>query len=108
MKLYGIRHKPTGNYMPAKMFRTSGAGYSYWEPTGVDGFGGHDQGPRLFQTEHAAKVALGQWLAGRWGPSHTQGAYFDPPEYEGLVARKPIAPRVREDMEIVAFSLVPL
>lgn len=104
MKVYVIRHKLSGKFMPARMFRTTNRGASWWEPgTSVP----HDPSPRIFPTAHAARSALGQWLLGPVEKFQTQG-YEDPyPEVE-MQHVAPAAPRVREDMEIVECELMGL
>ncbi len=99
MIFYAILHKPTGKYMPAVISRCSSGGYTWWEPTGIDGLGGKSAVPRLFTTKAYANVALKHWLKGPviartddWG-DRTQRVI--PPEQE----RRP------EDMRIVSFNL---
>lgn len=106
MKVFVIRHKPTGKYMPSRMFRTRGSGWSHWEPTETrPGYLPHDQNPRIFFSWKSASNALTMWLAGRWKTGHTSGSYFEPPESTGPEPYAPDQPRQRDDMEIVEVEL---
>lgn len=117
MNVYAIKHKPTGAYMPARMFRASNHGWSYWvpgpAPSGWSGLDGYDKNPRIFFTLQAARNSLTAWLQGPWKRvTGTDGdwetGYFDvdlgpaPTDAQGL------PPRVREDMEIVVLELTGL
>lgn len=101
MKYFVIRHKPTGEFMPARMFLKSNRGYTYWEPTGLNGLTADParKTPRLFQTEHAAKVALTVWLKGI-----AVIDYNDDGDPRHSIEAPPM-PRIKSDMEIVAISL---
>ena len=62
---YAIWHKPTKTCMPQIMFRTAGAGYTLWEPTGKGGLGGVlTSPPRLFKSYTGANQAMHYWLRG--------------------------------------------
>lgn len=102
--VYAIRHKPSLEWMPARMNK-SGAGWSYWTPGNADDKP-FDANPRLFYTLQSARNALTMWLQGEWKreQGNDGGSYFNPPEYydEMTVNASPI-PRVRADMEIVPF-----
>ena len=96
MRVYAIRHKPKGAFMPLKVF-ASGRGASYWEPTGFQGLGGWDKNPRIFYTLRSAQNALTAWLSNdRRGETCSYGC---------RVCAGPAQPRKREDMEIVEFEL---
>lgn len=103
--VYAIRHKPTESYMPARMFKQSGAGWSYWEPTDVGnklGLLGVDRNPRLFFSHAAAALAANAWLRGQWECGYgVDGERLSP---------RPGAPdgpeRRAEDIEIVEFKLM--
>lgn len=58
-RLYAIKHKPSGGYLP-EIFGQR-AGYTYTEPTVPSELYGH---PRLFETKGAARRALAWWLKG--------------------------------------------
>lgn len=104
--VYVIRHKPTGKFMPCRMFRTMNSGWSHWEPTETrPGYKPHDENPRIFFTLQSARNALTMWLAGAWVKGQTQGNYFEPPEETGPEPRRPEQPRQREDMEIIPLTL---
>ena len=110
MIFYLICHKPTGNFMPAKMFRTTARGWSYWEPTGAAGLGGEPNNPRLFPRKHAASVALSYWLKGRWDNRMKKVNAWDEPPYEEQAGTKVAGveiPRIPSDMEIVKMRLEP-
>ena len=63
--VYGIRHMPSGNFMPVRMFKQSGAGFSWWEPSDTcPGYQPFDPNPRLFFSLRSAKAALRMWLRG--------------------------------------------
>jgi len=83
MKLYAIRHKPTGRYIPAPA-KKDRAPASWLEPSNAR--------PRFFYDRKSALVALASWLKGkREGGIHG---------HLTLQSR-----RKREDMEIVVFLL---
>lgn len=102
MKLFFIKHKPTGHFMP--------------EPTGRMGRGGSHTEPdpnsdnaRIFRTKRSAANALASWLRGKVYAHRGQssaGPDWDSEYYEDLSIEK-IESRKREDMEIVEveFSL---
>lgn len=97
MKYYAIRHIPTGKFMPTRVFRSAGRGWSYWEPTGYNGLGGFPSSPpRLFEEKQPAQLALNIWLKGPVGSDPESGA---------RVYNKPPIPRIKSDMEIVPMSL---
>lgn len=109
MKVYAIRHIPTGRFMPVPTGK-NGSGSSYWEPitesTAVYG----TQLPRLFPLRRSASSALTQWLRGRHvvvtertHPDDGFGQSWDEPV--GTVV-KPDPSRKADDMEIVAFEIV--
>lgn len=63
-EFYAIYHKRTGRYMPARMFEYSRGSWTWWEPTGIGGYEGHDPDiPRLFLKKNAAVQAMEYWLA---------------------------------------------
>jgi len=76
MKVYAIRHTPTGLFMPVPTGK-NGSGSSYWDPledshnpqitkTPVDGVAVYGTPlPRLFPLRRSASSALTQWLRGR-------------------------------------------
>ena len=105
---WGIRHKPTGKWMPVRMFKSGGGrGWSHWTPDDArQGYDGFDKNPRLFFKKVAAQRALNAWLAGAWEARMTGGGdIFDPPEPGSPAPYKPQVERKSEDMEIVEFSL---
>lgn len=110
MILYALYHRPTGNYMPAKMFRCSFRGYSWWEPTGAQGLGGVSGVPRLFKTKHAANVAKTFWLKGCYKHNKViESDGWDMPSYEitrGTVsAKEQLLPRNPDNLIIVTLEL---
>ena len=111
MQIYTIRHIPTGALMPARMFRTTYRGWTYWEPTGAAGLGGEPGIPRFFPTRRAASVALTAWIKG----PHTAHQELESESWElpeqytvsyGTVATPAAIPRIRTEMEIVTFNLI--
>lgn len=107
--LYAIQHKPSGNFMPARMFKQAGSGWSWWEPTETrSGYLPHDKNPRLFYSIESARNALGQWLRGPLRKHHHCGDVYDDDYTEVRAAEGEQSPaRVRSHMEIVAFNLIP-
>lgn len=99
MILYAILHKPTGKYMPAVISRYRSGGYTWWEPTGINGLKAKSAVPRLFTTKAYANVALNHWLK---GPIEVKTN-----DWEDMVQRvvRPEIERRPEDMRIVTFSL---
>lgn len=92
-ELYAIFHKPTGKYMPARMFKLARGGWTWWEPTGAHGLGGHEpEVPRLFKNKMAAKRAMYYWLKGNW--------YANYDTYQHIKSTAPMNPRKSEDIEI--------
>lgn len=104
MKVYAIKHKPTDEWMPHRVFK-SARGWSYWEP-GLKGYEPHDPNPRIFFTRKAAENSLTMWLQGCWEEQISKGSYFDGPEHEGIAPTNPKQERRREDMEIVELDLL--
>lgn len=91
---FAIREKGTRKYLP----EVYGRGYTHAEPCA-------GPQPRLFSTEHAAKIALTCWLKGRadtrtstdWETGRTEDTGVD---------YLPVAGRSRDKMEIVELSLL--
>lgn len=119
MIVYAIKHIPTGNLMPARMFRVQGIGWSWWEPTETrPGYLPYDANPRLFFTRASAANALGQWLRGPLNKQEINmgstdcSAPWSPDEYRTEVCAvgpeflDTHPPRRREDMEIMEFILL--
>lgn len=102
-ELYAIYHKPTGKYMPARMFRNSRNGWTWWEPTNIYGLGGFDpEVPRLFSKKSSAVQAMGYWLNGNHKivtPGHYGVSEF------GIEVVTPEIPRKPADIEIHVISL---
>jgi hypothetical protein len=105
LEVYIIRHKPTGDVMPERMHRSARRGWSNWEPSQITRC---KIQPRIFFTHGAAVRALSAWLMGVWYRSGgwSSGSPDNPPEYDEYVdIKKPLNPRVKEDMEIVELFL---
>lgn len=102
-ELYAIFHKPTGKYMPARMFENSRAGWTWWEPTGANGYGGFDpEVPRLFSKKGSAIQAMGYWLNGNYSIK-----YNCDPDCDGKLRNTtPQIPRNPKDVEIHVITLV--
>lgn len=110
MKVFAIQHIGTGAYMPARMFRTAGAGWSYWDPTpaGVErGDGGFDAHPRIFFTLQSARNAATAWSRGAHHRNRGESySVFEGPEYyDEMVVEDPASPRLRSDLRIVELDL---
>jgi hypothetical protein len=104
MKVFAIRHKPTGEWMPHRLNRTPG-GWSHWIP-GDELDKPHDANPRLFFTLQSARNALTMWLQGKWKRDQGTSYSFDGPEgYDEMTVNAPPVPRTRGDMEIVELEL---
>lgn len=101
MKLWLIRHKPTGWYMPEPLGRM-GRGGSHTEPDPIS------DNARIFRSKRAATNALSSWLRGKVHATrgHSSGGpdYMDE-YYEDLSIEK-IASRKKDLMEIVEVELV--
>lgn len=96
MKVYAVRQKSTGLFIP-RLETGKRRGGSYTEPT-------DEREPRIFHNRLAARSFLGNWLQGKFQvhtPQYSSG--FEPPEPELTVVKQP--QRKKEDMEIVEFSL---
>lgn len=103
MRVFAIRHVPTGEFMPARMSRNGFGGWSWWREPNVTVF---DKTPRIFPSKQGAQNALTAWLQGRWVTiSVTSGGWEDPQEDRVPVPEEPKIPRVREDMELVPLLL---
>lgn len=102
-EFYAIYHKPTGKYMPARMFENSRAGWTWWEPTGASGLGGFDPAvPRLFTKKGSATQAMSYWLNGNY-KLRVAGHYEDYSAYWERL--NPELPRSPEDVEIHVIRL---
>jgi len=113
--LYAIRHVPTGKLMPARIFRMSSGGYTYWEPTDPEpnGYGGYNPlVPRFFCDKQSAALAVSCWLKGPYVRNYRSTNAWDeePDEYPAGSKPSPSAavgkpPRNPGDLEIVTFTL---
>lgn len=106
MKYFAIRHKATGHFMPAQMFRSNSRGWSTWTPGDTE-YGGHNKTPRLFEAETSARRAIVAWARGPWtAPLETDGdwesGYY---QYQGTPAPGAGAGRSKEDLELVVVEL---
>jgi len=100
--VYAIRHVPSGDWMPARMFRTSARGWSTWK-SGPEYDKGYDANPRIFFSLGAASRAAAAWYAGVWGSHQVPGGLFDPPEY--ALGVTPTCGRDPGTLEIVPLGL---
>lgn len=89
MKLYAIKHLPSGGFLPAKI---KCRGNSFTEPT-------KDEPPRLYTDMRSARCALSAWLRGEWIP-HTSQHYEDPYS-ETYYAPQKVESRKKEEMAVV-------
>ena len=91
MLFYAIRHKGTGNYLPALNKLKFIQGTTFWEGE-EDGVG---KVPRLYQTVRSAKCFITYWLKGK---------------HSGRYSTMTVASRSnrkREHLEIVPMKLEP-
>lgn len=109
MKAWALKHKATGQWMPARMSRSSARGWSHWSPGYVHPEFGlaqiHDKNPRIFFTLQSARNALTAWAQGAWENTHSAGSYFEPPEDTGPAPMAPPAPRNRGDLDVVELRI---
>lgn len=94
MRLYAIKHLPTGYFLPER--RASDPGYTHLEPVDPE-----VRPPRLFPTPLSAMQALNCWLRGKsesYYGSHGQELLSYVPVYDrrsenmGVVTLEPVAP----------------
>ena len=103
MKVWSIRDKRDGFYMPAHMPSKQRGAYSSDEPRKDGG----EQGPRLFPSLQSARNSLTAWLAGKWKEDWNMNVDFEgisDEKYDLSPVKEPH--RLRENMEIVEFNLV--
>jgi hypothetical protein len=109
MKVWSIRHKPTGAWMPSRMYRSGG--WSYWNPGYAHPEYGvekpFDQNPRIFFTLQSARNSLTAWMQGQWESRQVTTVDWEgiPDGYDDLTTNEPPVERKREDMEIVELEL---
>jgi len=96
---WAIRQRSTGHYIPAPKGR-GGRGGTHEEPCDPLSPGGE---PRLFCTEHAAKVALTCWLNGKVTVSIYSDDWIS--GYGESWHVEPVPSRNRDDMEVVAVRV---
>ena len=101
MRLYAIRQKSTGFFLPQLPHR----GNTNSEPIQCDGT--QKKRIRFFHSERSAKMALAAWLNGVWhmqssGPS----SMWDDNEPSLVISKQ--EHRKSEDMEIVPYRLTEL
>ncbi len=97
IKMFAIRHNPTGFYLPET---PRGRGYTHTTPQPPSA----KEPPRLLHNQTAAKLALGAWLKGvqwmRGGYDSYSGDYD-----ESIDVAPPTVERKAEEMEIVPVVL---
>lgn len=96
MKVFTIRHLGTNTFMPCRMFRTSGRGWSTWDPRD-SAYSGFDKNPRIFFSERAARLAIVSWAQGI-RVNEQFGTMFDE---ETRTVIKPVRGRDQFNLEIV-------
>lgn len=92
MKLFFIRHKPSGHYLPEPAGRM-GRGGSHVEPCS------NPDEARIFRSKLSASRALTAWLRGK--VHHSSGYDSWNNEYYEDNDLEPVPSRKREDMEII-------
>jgi hypothetical protein len=99
MILFGIRHKPSGRFMPHLRY---GRGF-----TALD-LGQFNHGmPRLLKTRIGAQRALSAWLKGAWENHTSGGTGMFGDDYDQWAEPPKTAPpdRKPDEMEVVEFRL---
>lgn len=100
MKLWFVRHKPTGHYIPEPKGR-NGRGGSFLEPSS------NKDDARIFRSELSAKRFIGAWLKGQYHHSSSVGYdYEGNPDYYEDVSIVPVPSRIREDMKIIMKEII--
>lgn len=106
MKVYALRHKATGEFMPARMSRGSARGWSHWSP-GAMNEPPYDKSPRLFFTRKGADNSRVMWAMGlhvrHAGTSYTWDGTSE--GYDETVVNEPPVPRHKDDLEVVVYEL---
>lgn len=101
--VYGIRHIPSGFFLPIPKGR-GGNGGSYVEPVDPE-----KEMPRLFMSHKAANCALVQWLKGHHKASWDYGGGDDwghgDTHYVDDITIIPQPHRIKEHMEVVEIHL---
>lgn len=98
MIFYVIRHKPTGQLLPARVLATH---WEFEDPNGI-----HE--PRLFKTRRAAMNCVTCWVQGAWAQeSRTESDGWEGHSYTYLAEPAPqwVPGRRREDLEVVEAFL---
>lgn len=62
--VYLLRYRPTGEFLPQQMFRTSNKGATTWRPWEIAEHPPHNPLPRQFPTRKSAERCLAQLLRG--------------------------------------------
>lgn len=96
MKIYCIRQKSTGLFIP-RLEPGKRRGGSHLEPS-------NDREPRIFHNAHAARAFLGNWLQGIHKVRYIPDSEFGPEEMGTEVVPQPH--RNKDDIEIVEFDCV--
>ena len=108
MRVFAIRHKPSGALMP----QIRGRGYtaidaSDWEK--CETFARHKKTgvPRIFPSRIHAGRALFAWLQGEWTQQGTGGSSMYGDDYDVYTAPPSTPPedRKKDDMEIIELKL---
>ena len=98
MIFHVIRHKPTGQLLPARVPAT---GWDFNDPNGV-------YEPRLFRTARAAKNCATCWAQGLWtADTRTESDGWEHPSYtvQDMPCPTAVPGRRREDLEVVEAFL---
>lgn len=103
LTVFAIQHVPSGDFMPARMFRTSGRGWSTWK-SGPEYDKPHDPNPRIFFSLPSAVRAQAAWYAGVWGHVQVSDGLFGPEE-DGQVKPVPTCGRDEGTLRIVPLYL---
>lgn len=94
MEVYCLRHRKTGKFMPAQLFRNARVGASHWNPEDRTVYP-FCPAPRIFYTKLGASCARSAWSKGVWTKNDAGGT------------RKPTnTERSLEDLELVHAQLI--
>jgi len=105
MKLYTLRHKKTGEFMPCNPCSSRATGFTLWTP-GDKTRRAVDANPRIFYTLRSAQLAKAAWVRG-W---HTVTTDYTGDEFGNFECRvesvvdQPEIPRRNDDLEIMILQ----
>ena len=99
MKIWLIKHKPTGYYLAEPRGRC-GRGGSHVEPNP------DSEKARICRSLGSAKSVLGAWLKGKWVAHRSNYTSIDGEyDFDESFSIIPVPDRIRQDMEIVEVEV---